>query len=1320
VPGLGTNRQMTLSIFRVDASSRLPSVADMTIPVSGFRTERSDRDRTAVATRRQTETLIDVLWGSVEATPHAAALHTDEATLTYTELWANAERLAKRLRRKGIGPGDRVGIHVPSGTTDLYVAILGVLRAGAAYVPVDAEDPVERVTTVFNVADVCAVVTDGLDVDVRRSGAGVEREPVPGDDAWIIFTSGSTGEPKGVAISHASASAFVRAEQRLWSLGPQDRVLAGLSVAFDASCEEMWLAWANSGALVPAPRRIVRSGADLGAWLGERGVTVVSTVPTLAALWSDDVIGRLRLLILGGEALPQPLADRLAEQCETWNTYGPTEATVVTTATRVTPGRPLTIGHPLAGWLTAVVDAEGRPVPDGEPGELVIGGVGLGRYLDPVLDRERYAANAHLGWDRAYRSGDIVTATRDGYAFGGRRDDQIKFGGRRIELGEVDAALASHPGVAAGAAAMRTTDAGNAVLVGYVVPVHGASVDPVEVRSHVAGLLSGGLAPLVVVLGEMPIRVSGKVDRAGLPWPPPSEHDAGGLSSTQAWVADRWREQLGPVALDERSDFFESGGTSVAAAKLVSVVRASYPQVAVADVYHHRTLEEFATHLDGIAGQQVALSAEHEPVSATRRRSSAAVLTALVGVLMTTMAVPWLLGIFAYDDLVGGAKLPSAPWWMLVPVWLLLASTPGRALIVMGVRRLLLPRLRPGRYSRHSSVGWRLWFVERLADLFHVEHFGGTPWAGRIARWSGFEVHRSARLATVPPPSGLVRIGADVTVEGEVDMHGWYVEGSEIVVAEVVIEDGARIGQRASLTPGVRIGAGAEIEPGAVVVCDVPAGERWAGAPASRVGTAGELWPPDLPPAATSPRHRLVFAFGLAMRTLLPFVAILPMAGLIDLLLGGSLVGDLSNMLLAAPVLALGYVVTDAVLLALSMRIAGRWLRPGWHRDDSAVACALWFTGGLFGDAVASLFPLFSSSFTRAWLRLAGIRVGAGTEISTASGLNRLVSFGELCFSTDDVCFAVARARGGWLEVAPVVIGDRTFLGNGAIIRGGSRIGDDCLIGLQTIAPRQVPDGTSWFGTPALELPRVRVTSDPRRTLRPSRRLRAARRFFDALRILVPTTIAIALASACYVGLMAIGAGWGRVAMVVLAPVVLAAAGLVACGVTIALKWLLIGRYDTRSHPFFSTFVWRDELINSCQELLSGSWLLASATGTPLLNVYLRLLGARIGRDAYIDTLAITEYDQVDVGESASVNRDACIQTHLFQDRVMQIGPSRLGCHSSMGPRTAVLPDTTVGDHTHLGTRSVLLRGESLPDNTRWIGVPVVGHTVASAVPDND
>lgn len=405
-------------------------------------------------------TLIEVLDATAAAFPDAPAVDTGAAVLSYRDLYEETVRRARDLTGRGIGPGDRVGVRVSSGTAELYLSILAVLRCGAAYVPVDADDPEERAATVFREAGVCAVLgpypqPEGL---VEPVGVTAEGRMAPGpaldDDAWVIFTSGSTGAPKGVAVTHRSAAAFVDAEAGLFLRerppGPGDRVLAGLSIAFDASCEEMWLAWRHGACLVPAPRSLVRAGYELGGWLVERGITVVSTVPTLLSLWPVEALSRVRLLILGGEACTAGLVERFAAPGrEMWNTYGPTETTVVACAAPLEPGHAVRIGLPLEGWQLAVVDEAGEPVAFGEEGELVIAGAGTARYLDPVKDADRFGPCPALGWTRAYRTGDMVRADAEGLIFVGRADDQVKLGGRRVELGEIDAALSALPGYAA-------------------------------------------------------------------------------------------------------------------------------------------------------------------------------------------------------------------------------------------------------------------------------------------------------------------------------------------------------------------------------------------------------------------------------------------------------------------------------------------------------------------------------------------------------------------------------------------------------------------------------------------------------------------------------------------------------------------------------------------------------------------------------------------------------------------------------------------------------------------------------------------------------
>jgi non-ribosomal peptide synthetase-like protein len=211
----------------------------------------------------------------------------------------------------------------------------------------------------------------------------------------------------------------------------------------------------------------------------------------------------------------------------------------------------------------------------------------------------------------------------------------------------------------------------------------------------------------------------------------------------------------------------------------------------------------------------------------------------------------------------------------------------------------------------------------------------------------------------------------------------------------------------------------------------------------------------------------------------------------------------------------------------------------------------------------------------------------------------------------------------------------------------------------------------------------------------------------DLLRIMLPATVSVALGSLVFLLFESIATRAGALELVLVAPFVVLAAGLCAVGLTVGAKWLLMGRYHPGDHPLWSFFVWRDEIMNTLHEKLAGAWLLSMALGTPLMPLYLRAMGSKVGQSVWFESLNVTEYDLVDLRDGCAVNRAACVQTHLFHDRLLRLGPSVLGRDSTLGPRSALLPDASIGSGCTIGAGSVVLRGEQMPPRTRWHGVPV-------------
>lgn len=1242
-------------------------------------------------------TLLDIIDATVRAHPAAPAIDTGAATLTYHELADRIEALRATLSELGIGAGDRVGVRASSGTAELYLAILGVLAAGAAYVPVDADDPDERAELVFGEAGVCAVIGDGLGIEQRRTPEGRPGRPQPDDDAWIIFTSGSTGTPKGVAVSHGSAAAFVDAEAQLFlnddpmSLGPDDRVLAGLSVAFDASCEEMWLAWRHGACLVPAARSLVRSGVDLGRWLADQHITVVSTVPTLAALWPVEALDEVRLLIFGGEACPPELAERLAvEGREVWNTYGPTEATVVACAARMTGTGPVRIGLPLAGWELAVVDPAGNPVTMGETGELVIGGVGLARYLDTAKDAEKFAPLASLGWERAYRSGDIVRAEPAGLLFLGRGDEQVKLGGRRIELGEVDAALQALPGVAGAAAAIKRTAAGNQLLVGYVVPREG--FDAAAAKLRIREQLPAALVPLLAEVAELPTRTSGKVDRAALPWPLAAGGEDIELTATQEWLAGGWERVLGvrPSAAD--ADFFSSGGSSLSAAQLVAWIRQTHPQISVADIYQQPLLSRMSAVIEAL------------DTTATVRRDVRPT-PLLAGLLQALLMLPMLVlvGLRWASVLaaLGNVLLPWAPhvsWWWIAASWVLLFSPPGRIAVAATGARLLLRGVGPGNYPRGGGVHLRLWAAERLAELTGATGVTGAGWMITYAKALGNQISPDVDLHSAPPVTGLLKLGRGAAIEPEVDLSGYWIDGDVVRVGKLRVGPGSRIGSRTTLMPGARVGKGAKIAAGSTVSGSVPAHQRWAGSPAMRATKGAAAWPTERPMRRAKIWVAL-YSLTAQLLGLLPVAAVLPA---LELLARPNLTGSLAMV----PVAAVAYFLAYALVVLVAVRLLSLGVREGFHPVRGRVAWQVWTTERLMGMARTALFPMYASLFTPVWLRLLGAKVGRNVEASTVLALPAMTTVDDGAFLADDTMVATYELSHGWLRVAPARIGKQAFLGNSGMAAPGRSVPKRGLVGVLSSAPRKAKKGSSWLGAPPMPLRRTVETSDTSRTYDPPLRLKLARAAIELCRI-VPVMLAGALAVLVLAVLTRIWETAGDwVAALVAGPVLLVAA-IVAALTATAAKWLLVGRFKVTDHALWTSFVWRNELADAFVEVLAAPWLFRFATGTPLLNVWLRTLGAKIGRGAWLETFWLPEYDLVRLGPGATVNRGCVVQTHLFHDRIMSMDEVTLDAGATLGPHGIVLPGASIGPRTTVGPGSLVTRGDAVPEDTRWRGNPI-------------
>ena len=1300
------------------------------------------------------ECLHQIFEESVDRYPEHVAIDWGGETVTYAEVERRANALARELRSWGTVVDGAVGLCLPK-SIDLYVGMLAILKAGAAYVPIDPAYPTDRKLYILENSGIDVLISNhetigddlgysGRVVDVASEREGFSSERLlraetgvaPGHLAYVIYTSGSTGKPKGVMIEHRGVCHLIRASQQIYGITAADRVYQGISVAFDFSLEELWTAWANGAMLVPATPEMATAGPRLSEYLTQTGVTVLSCVPTLLAMMENDV-PTLWFINVGGEDCPQSLIAKWSRPGrKIFNTYGPTEASVNATYALCDPTKKVTIGRPLPNFTAYIVDESLQLVAPGEEGELLIGGVGLARgyFNRPDLTAEKFIPNpfsdGSLYSERLYRSGDLVRFDDEGeIIFLGRIDTQVKIRGFRIELSEIESVLSGVSGIQAAIASVYEGLPGVQSIVAYIVPVvTGTTLDVSSIRSVLRENLPSYMMPQYIeTLATVPLTPNGKIDRKNLP--KPTEQ---GTASRREVVPPRTETERSLVqvweTLFDRTGtsvtdhfFYDLGGHSLFAAKAISTLRSQthIQQLSVADVYDHPTIEELSRVVD----ERRSMAADQAP-SEVVAHCRVSIWQYMATSIAQFFGVYFIYFLFALPLLVfyvfrksGTLSITQMEPHLFTfqTVLILLGYTPVIILIAVLAKWLIIGRYRAGEYPLWGWYYFRFWLVRRIQGLAPLHFLEGTPLMNWYLRALGARVGRNAMIGTTlfQVTDGL-SIGADTSIGVGTQILGYTIEDGLLKIGTMAIGNHCFVGTHSVVGWNTVIEDEGRLEDQSLLSsgATLPAGQSFVGSPAIREEQSDpEL---DRMRSKTLPfsfvKRSLYGAIQLVLIFLFPLVSLLPYLTITTILF--YLFHFIHYWIFLATIaLAPLFVLMLVLEISLLKWIVMNRMEAGTYHVDSLWYIRKWFVDRLMGISLLSMNTLFATLYTPPFLRMLGAKIGRRVEVSTVTHISPgLLEIADESFVADMACLGAPRVYAGRVLLAPTVIGTRTFIGNAALVPVNVTLGNDCLIGVMSTPPRHqsTGDGTSWLGLPPMFLPKRDVNTDfsDAETYHPTRSLYAKRYAIEFFRATLPTAINLNTLLIVVFVFLATYRQLDHFDMALLLPAVILGAQLASVAVVALLKWIIVGRYIPRVRPLWSTFVWRTELITGLFEDSVVAPLLHNLLGTPFAAWILRLFGVSVGSRVYLDTTFVTEFDLVKIGSDSAINFNASLQTHLFEDRVMKMSYIDIGERCSVGSRAVVLYDTRMDDGAALHSLSLLMKGESLPSNTRWEGSP--------------
>ena len=1290
------------------------------------------------------ETLAGLFHQSTLEYAGKTALIFHDETLTYAELDRWSDAVAAYLNKKGIARNSKVGVWWPRGL-ELHVAILGIIKAGATYVPVDREIPAERVEVIMEEVGAAGCFSmQKLNIDCPRftvtdkpseySTIKTPKGPQPNDCAYVLYTSGSTGKPKGIPISHKQICHLVRSEQSVIGIRSSDKVYQGFSVSFDMWCEETWISYFAGATLWVADNTTSKAIDELGDTLKKENITILHAVPSLLAVMEDS-IASLRMVNAGGEACtPQVLAKWAKPGLQFYNSYGPTETTVTATMAPLNKGDAIEVGHPLPNYNLAVVDENMNLVPFGEAGELVITGPGVasGYVKLPQLTQQKFIPKPRsldvLPGAVVYRTGDSCIISKEGTVdILGRFDDQIKLRGYRIELGEIEAKLNQLSGVASAVVAVKKDGNGQDQLVGYVVTEGMNDIDEAVVRVELAKSLPSYMVPgVIVTIGQMPRMPSGKINRKALPVPEAfNQVDQQVTIDMNAPVADRILAVLRGIFpnkdIEPSMDFFDDlGGHSLLAAGFVSQLRrdAGLPGASLKDVYINRPLSNLIE----------VWQSQPEPKQKSRREFNKTPLYRYLACWVAqSVSLLLIYGLFAFQVFIPylgyyyiDQQTSNVAYSIITSLVLFSLIPPIFTFVAIGTKWLVIGKFKAGDYPLWGTYYFRWWFVKTIQNLLPAQFLNGTPLYPVYLRLLGMKIAADAQISDFSfGASDLITIGSDASLSSRTNLNNAFVEEGMLKLRHISIGDHAYIGSSAMISVDCRIEAWGELQdlsmlsPGKTIA----EGEVWKGSPAQfkEKKHIADLPQPLSVSAFTRRKYKLVFL--LCMVTF-PIIILLPLLPtIIQINKMDNDAPDYNfNYMIHVPTLAIIYIVLFAAETILLTRWLQRGIKPGKSSIYSPFYVRKWYADQLMSLSLIVLHPIYATVYIASFFRMLGAKIGKKTEISTAGGVTHpLLEIGDGAFIADAVTLGESDVRAQQLILDKTSIDSFSFVGNSALIPQGYHLNGNMLIGVLSTPPdaRQMAgnaDAKDWFGSPAIPLPRRQESTKfpDALTINPGPLRKLARAIVEFIRIVLPES-AIICSSIFFIAyghdLIVDEPLWK---IILLFPFYyLFFMGIPAFLITLVLKWLFIGKYKVQQKPMWSWSVWKSEAITSTYEALAIPFFLEYLQGTPWLPVMMRLLGTKIGKRVWMNTTDITEFDMVTICDDAALNEDCGPQTHLFEDRVMKVGTVKIGSRSSVGAGTIVLYDSELGDDTKIEGLSLVMKGERLAPGTDWTGSPV-------------